>query len=175
MIDNGIIFAEYWRKVRGRTLRVLDHLPAADLEWSWTTGRFTFGDLFRHLAGIERFMYAETVLGRPSRYPGHGRQLADGPAEIRRYLDQCHTESLAIFSGLTASGLARKCRTPAGAAIATWKWLRAMTEHEAHHRGQLYLMASMRDVTLPPLFGLTEEEVAARSGPAAPCLDPPRP
>ena len=48
--------------------------------------------------------------------------------------------------------------------ITTWKWLRAMCEHEAHHRGQLYLMLNMLEVPTPPLFGLTSEEVVARSG-----------
>ena len=40
-----------------------------------------------------------------------------------------------------------------------------MVEHEAHHRGQLYLMLGMLDVPTPPLFGLTSEEVLARSTP----------
>ena len=38
-----------------------------------------------------------------------------------------------------------------------------MFEHESHHRGQLYLMISLRGVKTPPLYGLTEEEVVARS------------
>lgn len=38
-----------------------------------------------------------------------------------------------------------------------------MIEHEAHHRGQLYLMASHRGRTVAPLFGLTEEQLAAAS------------
>ena len=59
------------------------------------------------------------------------------------------------------SGL--KATTPAGTPITTWKWLRAMLEHEAHHRGQLYLLLGLRGVKTPPIYGLTEEEVAARS------------
>ncbi len=31
-----------------------------------------------------------------------------------------------------------------------------MVEHEAHHRGQLHLMAGMRGLDVPPLYGLTE-------------------
>ena len=46
-----------------------------------------------------------------------------------------------------------------------WKWLRAMAEHEAHHRGQLYLMASLRGRTVAPLFGLTEEQLAGKAQP----------
>ena len=38
-----------------------------------------------------------------------------------------------------------------------------MTEHEAHHRGQLYLMLGLRGVAVPPLYGLTEGELLALS------------
>ena len=38
-----------------------------------------------------------------------------------------------------------------------------MTEHEIHHRGQLYLYLGILGVATPPIFGLTEEEVKARS------------
>jgi uncharacterized damage-inducible protein DinB len=38
-----------------------------------------------------------------------------------------------------------------------------MVEHEAHHRGQIFMMLSMIGVTAPPLYGLTEEEVRAKS------------
>jgi uncharacterized damage-inducible protein DinB len=38
--------------------------------------------------------------------------------------------------------------------------------HEAHHRGQIYLMLGLRGVAVPPLYGLTETEVRQRSGSA---------
>jgi len=103
------------------------------------------------------------VQGRPSRYPGHGRELADGYDAVLAYYDRLHEESRAIFAGLSAEALAGKCTTPAGTPITTWKWLRAMVEHEAHHRGQLYLMLALRGVPTPPIYGLTSEEVRARS------------
>jgi len=59
--------------------------------------------------------------------------------------------------------LQRKCATPDGAHITVWKWLRAMVEHEIHHRGQLYLYLSLLNVPTPPLYGLTSEEVRERS------------
>jgi uncharacterized damage-inducible protein DinB len=79
------------------------------------------------------------------------------------YHDRKHAESLSIFRALTPEQLAGKCTTPAGTPITTKKWLRAMVEHEAHHRGQLYLMLGLLGVPTPPIFGLTEEEVRARS------------
>lgn len=160
-------FLRIWPTMRARTLRVLAALPEQDLEWSPGPGHWTFGDLFRHLAGLERYMWAENLQGRPSRYPGHGPDLAAGLPAVRAYLDRCHRESLAVFGALSEADLARDCTTPAGTALAGWKWLRAMMEHEAHHRGQLYLMAGLRGLEVAPLFGLTEEEVAARSSPMA--------
>ena len=156
-------FVDYWRKFRARTTRVLDLVPADDLEWTHKEGKYTFGDVFRHLAGIERYMYGENVRRRPSAYPGHSAALGVGHDGIRAYMDRCHAESLEIFGALTEEDLKAKCRTPAGTPITVWKWLRAMVEHEAHHRGQLYLMAGMRGISVPPLYGLTEEQVLAAS------------
>ncbi len=157
-------FLDYWGNIRQRTRRVAECIPPDRLEWTHAPGKFTLGDLVRHLATIERFMYAETVAGRPSRYPGCGRELADGPEAVLVLLDRLGAESRAIFGALTDRDLEGKCVTPAGTPITTWKWLRAMVEHEAHHRGQIYLMLGMLGVRTPPLFGLTSEDVRSRSG-----------
>ena len=157
-------FLEYWDSLRGRTRRVVAAIPPEHLEWTHRAGAFTLGDLVRHLATIERWMYAETVAGRSSRYAGCGRDLADGHEAVLAFLDRLDAESREIIGGLRDEDLTRKCRTPAGIEITTWKWLRAMCEHEAHHRGQIYLMLNMLEVPTPPLFGLTSEEVRARSG-----------
>jgi uncharacterized damage-inducible protein DinB len=156
-------FLDYWDGLRERTRRVAACIPPDRIEWTFRPGAFTLGDLVRHLAAIERDMYAETVAGRPSRYHGCGRDLADGRDAVLALLDRLDTESREIFAALGDADLQRKCRTPAGVGITTWKWLRSMTEHEAHHRGQIYLMLNMLQVPTPPLYGLTSEEVRARS------------
>lgn len=156
-------FTDYVDRVHERTRRLIPLIPADDLEWSPKPGWFTFGDLVRHLAGIERWMYAENAAGRPSRYSGSGRELADGPGAVLAYYDRLHDESMAIFRALDDAALSRKVVTPAGTPITLWKWLRAMLEHEAHHRGQMYLMLALRNVPTPPIYGLTAEEVHARS------------
>ena len=156
-------FLDYWDSVRARTRRVVACIPPDRLEWTHRDGAFTLGDLVRHLAAIERYMYAETVAGRPSRYQGCGRDLADGFPAVLEFFDRLDRESRQIIGALSDADLARKCETPAGVPITTWKWLRAMVEHEVHHRGQIYLMLNLLDVPTPPLFGLTSEEVRARS------------
>lgn len=156
-------FLGYWENVRGRTLRVAAGIPPERFDWTYREGRFTFADLLRHLGAIERFMFAENAALRPSRYPGHGRELADGPEEVLAYFDRMHREAMEIFAGLSDEDLKRRCTTPGGAELPVAKWLRAMVEHEVHHRGQIYLMLGLLDVPTPPLYGLTSEEVRARS------------
>ena len=74
-------------------------------------------------------------------------------------MEKLHAESMDIFSQLSDADLNQKCLTPAGTEIQTWKWLRAMVEHEIHHRGQIYLYLGMLGVRTQPIFGLTSEQV----------------
>src|SRR3954470_21679025 len=156
-------FLDYFESIRGRTRRVVSCIPADRMEWSHQPNRWTFGDLVRHLGAIERWMFTENAVRRPSRYPGHGPEVAAGFDSPLAYLDSMHAESVAILRGLTPDDLRAKCVTPGGGELAVSKWLRAMLEHEAHHRGQIHLMLSMLGVSAPPLYGLTEEEVRSRS------------
>lgn len=160
---NVAAFVEYFEKVRERTWRIARCIPPDKIEWTFKPGRFTLGDLLRHLAGVERYMWAENARLQPSSYPGHGCELAEGRDAVFAYLDRLHRESMEVFRALTSTDLQKKCTTPGGGPISVWKWLRAMTEHEAHHRGQIYLYLALLDVPAPPLYGLTEEEVRAHS------------
>lgn len=156
-------FLDYLDSVHARTRRVVTCISAEALEWRPAPHRWSAGDQVRHLAGIERWMYAETVWGRPSAYPGHGRDLADGLPAVLAYYDALHAEARARFAELTPAQWTGRVTTPAGAAITRWKWLRAMLEHEAHHRGQLYFTLGLLDVPTPPIFGLSEPELLAQT------------
>jgi uncharacterized damage-inducible protein DinB len=162
-IKDLTVFLDYFNKIHQRTMRVARCIPADKIDWTYREGQFTLGDLVRHIATINRYMYAETVSGRPSRYAGCGRELADDYEQVMQFADRLHRESIEIFAQLTPEQLNGKCKTPDGAPITTWKWLRAMVEHEAHHRGQIYLYLSMLSVPTPPLYGLTSEQVRERS------------
>ena len=156
-------FVKYWDNVRSRTLKVADLVPADKMEWAPTEGAMTFGDLIRHLAVVERWMFVENVFGRPSRYASHGRELADGRDAVLAFLRDMHAESMRELARLTDEDLDRQATTPGGQPLAVWKWLRGMVEHEAHHRGQIYLMLRLCGVATPPIYGLTSEEVRRRA------------
>jgi uncharacterized damage-inducible protein DinB len=155
---------DYFEKVRERTMRVVACVPPDRIDWTYQEGKFTIGDVMRHLAAIERFMFVENAQRKPSAYPGHGRELADGYEEIVAYMRRMHAESMAILGSLSEEDFDAKCTTPGGAQITVRKWLRLMIEHEIHHRGQLYLYLGMLGVPTPPIYGLTEEQVKERSG-----------
>jgi uncharacterized damage-inducible protein DinB len=159
-IDSFLI---YFSKIHQRTMRVVRCIPADMLEWTYREGKFTLGDQVRHIATINRYMFIETVSGRPSRYAGCGREFADGYDQILQFAETLHAETVELLSFLTDADLQHKCTTPDGAPIAIWKWLRAMVEHEIHHRGQIYLYLSLLQVPTPPLYGLTSEQVRDRS------------
>lgn len=156
-------FLQYFGNARERTLKVARCIPSDKIDWTYGEGHFTLGDLLRHLAVTERYMWAENVSGRPSRYASHGNEFGSTLGEILGLLDRLHAESVEIFSRLTDEDLQKKCKTPGGGEIATWKWLRAMAEHEAHHRGQIYIYLGILGTPTPPIFGLTSEEVRSRS------------
>jgi uncharacterized damage-inducible protein DinB len=162
-IQNIDPFLDYLDKVHQRTLRVVHYIPPDKLDWSYSPGKFTLGDLVRHIGAIERHMFAENVQGKPSRYQGCGKELADGYDQVVQFMERMHRESVEIFSGLSPEDLNRRCETPGGASITVWKWLRSMVEHEIHHRGQIYLCLAMLGVPTPPLYGLTSEQVKERS------------
>jgi uncharacterized damage-inducible protein DinB len=156
-------FLDYFEKIRERTNRLIAVVPPEHLDFAYMPGKFTIGDEIRHIATTERYMFAETIAGRKSSYQGCGKDLAEGYDNVVKYFNKLHEESLEIFNSLSDEDLNRKCTTPGNSELAVWKWLRAMIEHEIHHRAQIYIFLNLLSVKTPPMFGLTAEEVQARS------------
>jgi uncharacterized damage-inducible protein DinB len=156
-------FLKYFDNIRDRTMRVARCIPPDKIDWTYAPGKFTLGDLLRHIAVVERYMFAENIQNHQSRYVTHGSELAADYESILALMQLLHSESMDIFAKLSDDDLQRKCTNPGGGEIAINKWLRAMVEHEIHHRGQIYLYLGMIGVPTPPLYGLTSEEVRARS------------
>lgn len=155
------IFLDYFSKVHQRTMRVVRCIPPDKVDWSFRPGKFSLGDLARHIATTNRYVFAETLQDKPSRYAGCGRHLAPSYEEIIGLMETLHGESVEIISGLT--NLDGRCSTPGGTSMTIWKWLRAMVEHEIHHRGQIYVCLALLEVPTPPLYGLTSEQIVESS------------
>jgi hypothetical protein len=79
-------FLHYFLTVRKRTMRVARLIPPDKIEWTYAPGKFTLGDILRHLAVAERYMWAENVQCQPSRYTTHGQELAEGYEQVMAFV-----------------------------------------------------------------------------------------
>ncbi len=156
-------FLKYFETIRERTMRVVRAVPDEKFEWRHADGVFSCGDLARHIAAAERYTFAENVHGRPSRYPGCGPELAQGRENVIAFMEQMHRETVEKLQNLTPDVLAGRGLSPTGVPITAWKLLRAMVEHEVHHRGEMYVYLALLGVPRPPLYGLTEQELRSHS------------
>lgn len=156
-------FLSNFEHVRARTMGVVRAIPADKVEWTCRQGEFTLGDLARHIATTERYIFTECANGRPSIYKGCGRDLADGLDQVIAFMERLHAESMEIFHGMTDEDFLKKGTSPEGKPVTAWRMLRAMLEHEAHHRGQMYVYLGILGVPAPSLYGLKEQQVKALS------------
>ena len=160
-------FLKYFEHVHKRTMRAVAAVPPDKIDWRFRPDKFTLGDLVRHIATSNRYIFAEVVKGSPSAYAGCDRALAPTYEDVVSFSERLHREVVEILSKFSSDDLNRRCTTPDGASITVWKWLRSMIEHEIHHRGQIYIYLSLLEVPSPPLYGLTSEQVRERSVPLA--------
>jgi len=74
-------FLDYYEKVRQRTLKVIACIPPEKFDWTYREGKFSFADIIRHLAMIERYMYAENAQFKPSRLSRPRQRTGRWPGE----------------------------------------------------------------------------------------------
>jgi uncharacterized damage-inducible protein DinB len=152
-------FLSYLERTRMATLRVIEVIPPDKLDWAYMPGKFTIGDMVRHIAAIERHVFAEVALGNKPNYKGCRKDLADGYDNVVSYFNEMHAQSVEIFKSLSDEALRRKMRSLDGKEIELGNFLRALLLHEIHHRGALCIYLNLLGVTTPPIIGLMEEQV----------------
>ncbi len=158
-ITNISTFLAYFEKTRQATVRIIQSIPPDQMDWSYLPGKFSFGDLIRHIAAIERNVFAEVAMGNHPTYQGCGKDLADGYKETLTYFEQMHLESIAIFETLFDHDLKQKVKSLDGSDVELGNFLRALIVHEIHHRAAMCIYLNLLGVQSPPVLGLTEEQV----------------
>ncbi len=152
-------FLNYLEKTRAQTKRIIQAIPPDKLDWTYKEGKFTFADLIRHIASIERTVFAEVATGNPPNYRGCGKELADGYDQVLQYFDDKHAESLEIFNSIPDTALKQPVKSLDGKEIELGNFLRALIVHEVHHRAAMCIYLNLIDVESPPVIGLKEEQV----------------
>ena len=105
-------------------------------------------------------MYLQSALsGGRARYRGCGRELGEGRDGVIAFMERMHAESMEIFRAMTDEDWVKKGTSPEGKPVTAWRMLRAMLEHEAHHRGQMYVYLGILGVPAHPLYTLNEPQL----------------
>lgn len=162
MITSVEAYCKYFEGVRRRTLNYVQTIPPTKVDWSPAEGRFSCGDLVRHLAATE-LTYVGVVVDGHWRYQGHAptdqtRTLED----IITHLNTAHEIAMAKLKTLPDSEL--NAPRPAPDAkdypIKAWRWLMLMAEHEIHHRSELASYLTQMGYQPPQIYGISAEELA---------------
>lgn len=152
-------FLSYYERTRHSTMKVIQVIPKDKIDWTYKPGKFTVGDLVRHMAAIERWVFAEITLGNKPSYRGCGKELANGYENVVSYFKRMQDESVEIFRSIKDNDLTKYVKTVDGRNIELGHFLRALFLHEIHHRGALCIYLNILNVETPPIIGLKEEQV----------------
>lgn len=134
---------------RARTLRALDGLPAAALDWSDAASPNSIGTLLYHIAAIEADWAFCDILGRPipdalmAHFPLDVRdasgRLSPMGGSLESHLERLALVRRAVLDALRALSDADldQLRTMDGYEVSPAWALHHLTQHEAEHRGQI--------------------------------------
>lgn len=152
-------FLSYYEKTRQATNNVIEVIPPGKINWAYMPGKFTIGDQVRHIAGIERYVFAEIAIGNRPKYKGCGKDVADGFEHTMSYFHTMHHESVNIFRSIPNESLKEKIKSLDGREVELSNFLRALIVHEVHHRAALCIYLNLLGVETPAIMGLKEEQV----------------
>jgi uncharacterized damage-inducible protein DinB len=161
MIQSIESFCKYFESIRRRTLNYVRTIPPEKINWSPAKGRFSCGDLLRHLAATEE-TYVAVVIDSKWHYHGHAKGKYNTLDEIIVYMYQTHDAAMIRLKTVSDSELNELRPSPVSDArsVKMWRWLMVMVEHEVHHRSELASYLTMMGVEPPQIFGLSVEELS---------------
>jgi len=158
VITSTQAFADYFEGIRKRTVKFLNRIPADQMAFTPHPGKFTIGDLIRHLGATET-MFVRAVLDGTWAYGGHGATLGETLEEALAYLRQQHEAAMVRLGSASPEVLMAKRPTLQGHPVSAWHLLMAMAEHEVHHRSQVSQYLVALGLQAPQIFGLHIEQV----------------
>lgn len=161
MIQDIDSFCKYFESIRRRTLNYIRTIPPEQIDWSPAEGRFSCGDLVRHLAGTEE-TYVGVVIDSKWLYRGHAKGEYNTLDEVIAHMNQTHESAMARLKTVSDSELneLRPSPVPDARPVKMWRWLMVMVEHEVHHRSELASYLTMIGVEPPQIYGLSVEELS---------------
>ena len=87
-------FLRYFEKIHQRTMNVVRAIPPDRVDWGFRPDKFTLGDLVRHIAASNRYIFLEVAKGNRSSYNGCGKEYGASYDEIVAFTERLHGEAM---------------------------------------------------------------------------------
>lgn len=142
-------FVSNWNRIHKQTSRALRAATDDKLDWRPQEGMFTLRELIRHIPMAENAM-ARSALAGSMQKPELDLSNS-GVDEIVAAFDREHELLAAEVSKFTLEQLNEEVEA-FGRKMRRIALLWGMTEHEIHHRGQLYTYYHLAGIEPPKLY-----------------------
>lgn len=140
-------FVSNWNRIHKDTSRVLRAAPDDKLDWRPKGDMFTMRELIGHIPQAEVVLVRSALAGCDQKVPFDSSRSAD---EIASAFDSQHEELVSEVSKLTAEQWREEVEFH-GRRLRRGVLLSFVTEHEIHHRGQLYTYYRLAGIEPPNL------------------------
>jgi uncharacterized damage-inducible protein DinB len=141
-------FVSSWNRIHKDTSRVLRAAPDDKLDWRPKEDMFTMRELIGHMPQAELVLVRSALAGSTQKIPFDFSSL--NANEIASTFDSQHDELVAEVSKLTPEQLKEEVEFH-GKSLRRGVLLWFVTEHEIHHRGQLYTYYHLAGIEPPNL------------------------
>lgn len=132
---------------RAALIDLYDQLPEEQANFAAWEGGMSFVRLADHLSASVNRVPAMLRGEKPDAPGAPSATLSDSRARLQSTLDAF----VGTVSALSDDDLQRRIPAFGGREMPVWMLLDFITQHEAHHKGQAWMMARMIGVT-PPMF-----------------------
>lgn len=138
-----------WNRVHKQSLKVMRVVPADRMDWRPSEGMFTLRELVTHLPESE-LGFARTAIAGSTQKVGLDLSTSS-PDEIVSVFEEQHRRLVEEVSNFDEEKMNEEIEIY-GKRMRRKILLWSMTEHEIHHRGQLYTYLRLVGVEPPGLF-----------------------
>lgn len=140
-------FVSNWNRIHKDTSRVLRAAPDDKLDWRPKEDMFTMRELIGHIPQAEVVLVRSALAGSTQKVPFDFSRSVD---EIACAFDSQHDELVSEVSNLTADQWREEVEFH-DRRLRRGVLLSFVTEHEIHHRGQLYTYYRLAGIEPPNL------------------------
>jgi len=140
-------FVRNWNRIHTDTSRVLRAAPDEKLDWRPKDDMFTMRELIGHIPQAELVLVRSALAGSTQKLPFDFSRTAD---EIANAFDSQHDQLAREVSTLTPEQWKEEVEFH-GKKLRRGVLLSFVTEHEIHHRGQLFTYYRLAGIEPPNL------------------------